>query len=182
MLAVIDDRADRKTGIDRGVVAFTHTNQPSKRNQDAALFFGARVLGSNWILSSGYWRVWALRVNSTAHIRPEDISGLKAFAEDYPQADFTLLYRGVLRERREDIWAPPREPFSNPNRRIEFFRLSRHLGRREFSLVVHPLPFRDPLLETGSLSMSTQFRKLREPVGSPPGFMLGNLAYPVFSF
>jgi hypothetical protein len=52
MLAVIDDRADRKTGIDRGVVAFTRTIQPSKRNQDAALFFGARVQGSNWILSS----------------------------------------------------------------------------------------------------------------------------------
>jgi hypothetical protein len=59
MLAVIDDRADRKTGIDRGVVAFTRTIQPSKRNQDAALFFGARVQGSNWILSSRYWRVWA---------------------------------------------------------------------------------------------------------------------------
>jgi hypothetical protein len=95
------------------------------------------------------------------------------FAEDYPQADFTLLYRGALRERREGIWALPGSLSQIRTGASNFSGSRAILGRREFSLAVHPLPFRDPLLE---------FRKIREPVGSPPGLMLGDLAYPVFSF
>lgn len=54
--------------------------------------------------------LWAFEVKNTARIRPEDISGLKAFTEDYPQApqaECALLYRGTRRERREGIWFSP---------------------------------------------------------------------------
>jgi len=38
---------------------------------------------------------WALEVKRTATIRPADLRGLKAFREDYPEAELRMLYRGV---------------------------------------------------------------------------------------
>ncbi len=37
---------------------------------------------------------WALEVKHTTSIRPRDLRGLKAFREDYPEAEIRLLYRG----------------------------------------------------------------------------------------
>ncbi|MFP5288820.1 MAG: ATP-binding protein [Thermoanaerobaculia bacterium] len=37
---------------------------------------------------------WALEVKHSATIRPADLRGLKAFREDYPEAELRLLYRG----------------------------------------------------------------------------------------
>jgi uncharacterized protein len=37
---------------------------------------------------------WALEVKSSTAIRPADLRGLKAFREDYPEAELRLLYRG----------------------------------------------------------------------------------------
>src|SRR6185295_1363499 len=37
---------------------------------------------------------WALEVKSSAAIRPADLRGLKAFREDYPEAELRLLYGG----------------------------------------------------------------------------------------
>ncbi len=37
---------------------------------------------------------WAIEVKHTAHLRPADLRGLRAFEEDYPEASLRLLYRG----------------------------------------------------------------------------------------
>lgn len=37
---------------------------------------------------------WAVEVKHSATIRPADLRGLKAFREDYPEAELRLLYRG----------------------------------------------------------------------------------------
>lgn len=36
----------------------------------------------------------ALEVKNTSRVRPQDLRGLRAFGEDYPEAGLTLLYRG----------------------------------------------------------------------------------------
>lgn len=41
--------------------------------------------------SAGFW---ALEVKHTATLRPQNLRGLKAFREDYPEAELRLLYRG----------------------------------------------------------------------------------------
>jgi uncharacterized protein len=37
---------------------------------------------------------WAIEVKHTAHLRPADLRGFRAFREDYPEAALRLLYRG----------------------------------------------------------------------------------------
>jgi predicted AAA+ superfamily ATPase len=54
---------------------------------------------------------WALEVKNTGRVRPQDLSGLMAFGEDYPQAERILLYRGTTRERHDGIWIVPVEEF-----------------------------------------------------------------------
>jgi uncharacterized protein len=50
---------------------------------------------------------WAVEVKNTARVRPEDLRGLDAFGEDYPQAELILLHRGRQRERRGRTWLIP---------------------------------------------------------------------------
>ena len=38
--------------------------------------------------------LWAIEVKNSARVRPEDLRGLTAFREDYPQSRCVLLYRG----------------------------------------------------------------------------------------
>ena len=51
--------------------------------------------------------VWAIEVKNTARIRDDDLRGLSAFGEDYPQATKLLVYRGTRRERRNGAWIVP---------------------------------------------------------------------------
>jgi uncharacterized protein len=51
--------------------------------------------------------LFALEVKNTRTIRPEDLRGLRAFAEDYPQARRYLLYRGKERLLRDGILCIP---------------------------------------------------------------------------
>lgn len=53
----------------------------------------------------------AIEVKNTDRIRPEDLRGLSAFGEDYPQAELVMLYRGARRERRGRIWILPVDRF-----------------------------------------------------------------------
>lgn len=56
--------------------------------------------------SAGFW---AIEVKNTRSIRPEDLRGLNAFGEDYPQAQRILLYRGHDRLDRDGILCLPCE-------------------------------------------------------------------------
>ncbi|MDE2221386.1 MAG: DUF4143 domain-containing protein, partial [Gammaproteobacteria bacterium] len=53
----------------------------------------------------------ALEVKNSRQIRSEDLRGLKAFAEDYPQSTRYLLYRGKERLKRDGILCLPCEEF-----------------------------------------------------------------------
>jgi len=54
---------------------------------------------------------WALEVKNTSSVRPEDLRGLRAFAEDYPGAKRALLYRGARRLEVEGVACIPCDEF-----------------------------------------------------------------------
>ncbi len=53
----------------------------------------------------------AIEVKNSAHIRPQDLRGLKNFGEDYPKSRRLLLYRGKERLKRDGILCVPCEQF-----------------------------------------------------------------------
>jgi len=55
--------------------------------------------------------LYALEVKNSGQVRPEDLRGLRAFAEDYPEAQRLLLYRGRERLRRDGVLCVPVEDF-----------------------------------------------------------------------
>ena len=55
--------------------------------------------------------LYAIEVMNTSQVRPEDLRGLKRFAEDYPESRRFLLYRGRDRLVRDEILCLPGEEF-----------------------------------------------------------------------
>ncbi len=55
--------------------------------------------------------LFAVEVKNTNRIRPEDLRGLKGFAEDYPESRRILLYRGKERLLRDGVLVMPAEAF-----------------------------------------------------------------------
>lgn len=67
----------------------------------------------------------AIEVKSTGRVRPEDLRGLTAFLEDYPEAGALLLYRGKERLRKGPITCLPVDEFLrglDPRRALEHAR------------------------------------------------------------
>jgi predicted AAA+ superfamily ATPase len=54
---------------------------------------------------------WPVEVKNAARVKPEDLTGLRAFADDYPECTPILLYRGADRLRTGGIWCAPVEEF-----------------------------------------------------------------------
>ncbi len=55
--------------------------------------------------------LYALEVKNSSQVRPEDLRGLRAFGEDYPEASRYLLYRGRDRILREGVLCLPIDEF-----------------------------------------------------------------------
>jgi uncharacterized protein len=55
--------------------------------------------------------LFGIEVKSSRKVRPEDLRGLKAFGEDYPQARRYLLYRGQDRLLHDGVLCMPCEEF-----------------------------------------------------------------------
>lgn len=55
--------------------------------------------------------LYALEVKNASQVRPEDLRGLRSFAEDYPESRRFLLYRGRDRLLRDGILCLPGEEF-----------------------------------------------------------------------
>lgn len=53
----------------------------------------------------------AIEVKNSEKVHPVDLSGLRAFRQDYPESQTFLLYRGKDVVRLEDIWCLPCELF-----------------------------------------------------------------------
>jgi len=54
---------------------------------------------------------WAVEVKNARDVKREDLRGLKAFRQDYPECEPLLLYRGRERLRMEDVLCLPVEDF-----------------------------------------------------------------------
>ena len=54
---------------------------------------------------------WAVEVKNTNQVRPEDLRGLRAFHDDYPECAQLLLYRGEHRLRKGEVLCIPVEDF-----------------------------------------------------------------------
>lgn len=118
--------------FDAGVYQALRPRGPLDRSEeiDGHAFEG--LVGQHlraWIAYSGvdhslsYWRTrhgvevdfvvygprgfWAVEVKNTDRFRPEDLRGLQAFREDYPEAKALLLYRGKERWKRRNISVVP---------------------------------------------------------------------------
>ena len=53
----------------------------------------------------------ACEVKNASRVEAKDLRGLRAFREDYPEAEAALLYRGQDRLRMNDIWCLPVDDF-----------------------------------------------------------------------
>jgi uncharacterized protein len=107
------DRPDEIDGAAlEGLVAQHLRAWMAYRQADAELFFWRTRSGVEVdFVIYGAAGFWAIEVKNTDRIRPEDLRGLAAFGEDYPQAELILLYRGGRRERRGRTWILPVERF-----------------------------------------------------------------------
>ncbi len=54
---------------------------------------------------------WSIEVKNTGRVRPEDLRGLRAFGDEFPESTRVLLYRGSERLRVGEIWCLPVEEF-----------------------------------------------------------------------
>jgi len=80
------------------------------RNDDGRLFFWRTRSGVEVdLVVYGPAGFWAIEVKNARRVRPEDLRGLEAFGEDYPEAVLAVLYRGEVRERRGRVWVVPVE-------------------------------------------------------------------------
>lgn len=107
------DRPDEIDGAAlEGLVAQHLRAWLAYRATDAELFFWRTRSGVEVdFVVYGPAGFWAIEVKNTTRVRPEDLRGLAAFAEDYPQAQLILLYRGARRERHDKIWILPVDRF-----------------------------------------------------------------------
>src|SRR3990172_11840024 len=54
---------------------------------------------------------WAVEVKNARDVKREDLRGLKAFGQDYPECEPLLLYRGRDRFKIDDVLCLPVEDF-----------------------------------------------------------------------
>ena len=55
--------------------------------------------------------VQAFEVKNAARVHSTDLRSLRAFREDYPEAETAVLYRGPERLRIDGVWCLPVEEF-----------------------------------------------------------------------
>jgi len=81
-------------------------------NRDAKIYYWrTRSGGEVDFVIYGEAGFWAIEVENTSRVRPEDLGGLKRFAEDYPECEPSLLYRGRERLKIDRIQCLPVEEF-----------------------------------------------------------------------
>ena len=54
---------------------------------------------------------WAIEVQNSRRLRPQDLRGIETFLQDYPQCEGMLLHRGEERARVGRIWCVPVQDF-----------------------------------------------------------------------
>lgn len=81
-------------------------------NRDAKIYYWrTRSGGEVDFVVYGEAGFWAIEVKNTTRVRPENLGSLKSFAEDYPECEPLLLYRGRERLKIDRIQCLPVEEF-----------------------------------------------------------------------
>lgn len=107
-----DASADIAGAALEGLVAQHLRAHIDYRTPDCRLYFWRTYSGSEVdFIVYGKDAFRAIEVKSSKEIQPEDLRGLKAFAEDFPQAEKLLLYRGKDRLEIGGIKIIPCEDF-----------------------------------------------------------------------
>lgn len=71
---------------------------------DCQLYYWRTRAGSEVdFIVYGKDRFWAIEVKNSSTVHPDDLTSLKAFGQDYPEAKRFLLYRGKEKLRRAEI-------------------------------------------------------------------------------
>jgi predicted AAA+ superfamily ATPase len=84
----------------------------SYREQETGLYFWRTRAGNEVdFICYGKDVFTAIEVKNSKILHPKDFSGLKAFREDYPEAQLLLLYRGKDKIRKHSILCLPCESF-----------------------------------------------------------------------
>ncbi len=79
---------------------------------DASLYYWRTQAGNEVdFVVYGPAGFWAVEVKHSGVVHSADLNGLKAFAEDYPEARLVMLYRGRQRLRRGGVDCIPVEDF-----------------------------------------------------------------------
>ena len=107
---------DRPSEIDgqalEGLVAQHLRAWAAYSGDDAELYFWRTRSGVEVdFVVYGARGVQAFEVKNASRVDAKDLRGLRAFREDYPEAQAALLYRGSDRLRMGDIWCLPVEEF-----------------------------------------------------------------------
>ena len=103
------DRPDEIAGAAlEGLVAQHLRAWVAYRGSDASLYFWRTRSGVEVdLIAYGSDTFAAVEVKNSARVDPQDLRGLHAFGEDYPEAELILAYRGRARERRGRVWIVP---------------------------------------------------------------------------
>ena len=107
---------DRPSEIDgqalEGLVAQHLRAWAAYSDNDAELYFWRTRSGVEVdFVVYGAHGVQAFEVKNASRVDAKDLRGLRAFREDYPEAQAALLYRGHDRLRMGDIWCLPVDEF-----------------------------------------------------------------------
>lgn len=107
------DRPGEKSGAAlEGLIAQHLRAWIDYRHQDCRLFFWRTSAGSEVdFVVYGKKIFLAIEVKNAINIYPKDLRPLKAFGEDYPEAERILLYRGKEKLLRDGILISPCEDF-----------------------------------------------------------------------
>lgn len=107
------DRPEEKTGAAlEGLVAQHLRAWIDYKHPDSRLFYWRTSSGNEVdFIVYGKAIFMAIEVKNSINIHPNDMRGLKAFGEDYPEAKRTLVYRGKEKLLRDRIAIEPCEAF-----------------------------------------------------------------------
>jgi predicted AAA+ superfamily ATPase len=95
-----------------GLVAQNLIAWTAYQGETAALYYWRTRAGAEVdFIVYGPRLFWAIEVKNTARIRPEDLSSLRAFKDEYPQSEAYFLYRGRERLKKNGILCLPCEEF-----------------------------------------------------------------------
>ena len=107
---------DRPEEIDgqalEGLVAQHLRAWTAYSRQDAAFFYWRTRAGTEVdFVVYGESGLQAFEVKNARKVHSTDLRALRAFRDDYPEAEATVLHRGSERTRIDDIWCLPIEDF-----------------------------------------------------------------------